>query len=500
MEIHNNKTTKLISLLTTERLLLLLFFITTSIVVDAYGPDVYLHLTAGQYIFDTGALPHTDIFSYTRPGEPWIMHEWLFQIIIHLTHDLFGAYGIQILSGLIITAVVYFTKQNCKLVGASDIAAWLATISLFATWLFFVTSRPQNFTYLFFVLTLYFLLLHQKKGQTKPLYFIPLIMIFWVNSHGGFIVGIVLVGYFSLISLIGDHLASGKLKIDKDLLRTLVLTIIASLINPYGAEQLLFPFQLMDEWVMKGSPEWMPPDYTLWNYQLYLLILAFFTLSFFPTRDKRKTLGFVFALPFIVASLDAVRHIPIAAFVIAPYLGANLTGLITKLQSYLKKGELAATVAPAPNKELGIIENIFNWLLLCIFIVALYYAMPMISAQKEYRFNNLFPVGATEFLIDNNIQGRMFTLIQYSNYILYHRYPEQKLFYDVRLETYGKDLTMDYVKMANAIDDWESLYKHHNIDYVVLCKAKNPYAKFTSNKDFSILYEDEYSLVLSHTP
>jgi hypothetical protein len=91
----------------------------------------------------------------------------------------------------------------------------------------------------------------------------------------------------------------------------------------------------------------------------------------------------------------------------------------------------------------------------------------------------------------------MFTSMQYSNYILFHRYPEQKLFYDVRLETYGKALSFDYMRMVYAQDGWEELFEKHLIDYIVIEKAGVAYPKFVSNPDLITLYEDKYSVVLS---
>ena len=184
---------RLIDILTTERLLLLIVFTLLVITIPSYEPDVLLHLTTGRYVLDTGALPHTDIFSFTRFGEPWIMHEWLYQIIIYLVHEAVGITGIQIISAAILTAVIYLNKQNCRLIGASDVTAWTSTILLFTTWIFFVSNRPHIFTYLFVTLILHFFLRHRYKDEVKPLYVIPVTMILWVNIHGAYILGIVLL-------------------------------------------------------------------------------------------------------------------------------------------------------------------------------------------------------------------------------------------------------------------------------------------------------------------
>ncbi|MCW8917691.1 MAG: hypothetical protein OQL08_02600 [Gammaproteobacteria bacterium] len=493
----------MLRLLTTERLFLIIFFISVSAAIQGYVPDIYLHLTTGKHILATGELSHTDPFSFTRYGEPWVMHEWLFQVFIYLLNEKFGVIALQVISGAILTTTLYINKVNCRLVGASDVTAWISTIILFVTWLFFVGSRPHIFTYLFFTLSLFFILLHRHKGRTKPLYLIPLMMVPWVNIHGGFIIGLVLVGYITLLSFIEDYVTTRRWKIPRHLTIALILSLGTSLLSPYGMEQLFFPFQLMDQWVMTFVPEWMPPDFSEWNYMLYAVISVIFVITSLWSRDKRAWFGLALALPFIAASFNSVRHIPLAAFIISPYLAVTLHAMAqrhvaSKERLKLYKSDTSVSgMATMARSDLGIIENILNGIVLLCFCTAFYLAYPMIHAQKTQAFVKLFPVGATEYLIANNLQGRMFTSMQYSDYILFHRYPEQKLFYDVRLETYGKELSSDYIKMVYAHEGWEALFKKHRIDYVVIDKTGVAHSAFARNPYFKVLYEDEYSIIYS---
>ena len=62
-------------------LILGLFLMTLRPIAD---PDFWWHLRTGQLILQTHAIPHTDPFSYTMVGKPWITHEWLSEIIIYV--------------------------------------------------------------------------------------------------------------------------------------------------------------------------------------------------------------------------------------------------------------------------------------------------------------------------------------------------------------------------------------------------------------------------------
>jgi hypothetical protein len=52
--------------------------------------DDWLHLRTGQLIWETGAVPRVDLYSYTLPGEPWVDVYWLFQLGLHGLYALGG--------------------------------------------------------------------------------------------------------------------------------------------------------------------------------------------------------------------------------------------------------------------------------------------------------------------------------------------------------------------------------------------------------------------------
>ena len=46
-------------------------------------PDFWWHLRTGQFILESRAIPHNDIFSHTNAGRVWIAHEWLSEVLIY---------------------------------------------------------------------------------------------------------------------------------------------------------------------------------------------------------------------------------------------------------------------------------------------------------------------------------------------------------------------------------------------------------------------------------
>ncbi len=60
-------------------------------------PDSYWHLTVGDWILAHG-FPHTDPFSFTFAGKPWIAKEWLSQILYAGAWHLAGWSGVALLA------------------------------------------------------------------------------------------------------------------------------------------------------------------------------------------------------------------------------------------------------------------------------------------------------------------------------------------------------------------------------------------------------------------
>jgi hypothetical protein len=141
------------------------------------------------------------------------------------------------------------------------------------------------------------------------------------------------------------------------------------------------------------------------------------------------------------------------------------------------------------------VEYYLNWGILGSVMLLLLLTYPAYSAYVERTLKENYPIGATRYLVEHQIEGRMFTNMEYSTYILFARLPEQKLFYDVRVEMYGDELARDYITMVYALEGWERLFEKHAIDYAVLDKDKPIYNAIVSGSSFAMVYEDEASAI-----
>ena len=68
--------------------------------------DVWLHLRTGELILERGAIPRAEEYTYTRPGEAIVDHEWLSQVAFAWTHAIAGLHGLTLLKALLLLATL----------------------------------------------------------------------------------------------------------------------------------------------------------------------------------------------------------------------------------------------------------------------------------------------------------------------------------------------------------------------------------------------------------
>ena len=77
--------------------------------------DVSSHIATGQWILDHRALPHTDPFSFTWAGRPWVPFEWLAEVLFAGSYRLAGYSGVAALATaamMSLHAIVYFNAAR----------------------------------------------------------------------------------------------------------------------------------------------------------------------------------------------------------------------------------------------------------------------------------------------------------------------------------------------------------------------------------------------------
>ncbi|MFO8066894.1 MAG: hypothetical protein R6U11_04855, partial [Bacteroidales bacterium] len=315
-----------------------IYFIIVLLSIYCYGSllsdcDTGYHVRAGDYILENLSIPKTDLFSYLTPPPRWTAHEWLSEVIMSSFHQLWGLNGVVILFSIIIAFTYYFLLRSLRslngnlllLMGLGILIALTSTIH----WL----ARPHIFTLFFLVIWYHLLDQYQyKKINHNLLIFLPIIMVLWVNLHGGFIIGFFLLAIYFLGNLyewLTDKIPEHRqitAKRCKFLFLVGTACSLAALANPYGYHIFLFPFQLVgNEVLMSFAEEFHPANLQEAHPYKYLLFLTFFTLL--ASRYRLNIIELLLILLFTYMSLYSVRNIPLFAIIVAPIILKRLDAL-----------------------------------------------------------------------------------------------------------------------------------------------------------------------------
>ena len=458
----------------------------------AATPDTWWHLRAGEWIWQHKALPGVDHFSFTRAGAPWHYPGWPMEVLFYLLFTLGGLGALNIFQAVVVTTVfglVWATGRGNPLLKAALVS--LGAMTAAVHW----SARPYLITLLFSALYLWILTRWQAKGG-KAIWWLPVLMVLWVNGHGGFTLGFVWWGVF-FVGAVARWLWSAFQK-ESEQARKLrrraatlgwvgMFTLAASLLNPYGAEMLTYTSKTLHMEATKlFIAEWQSPDFhsvQLWPLMGMLLLMVLgFGLS--PTRLTVEESLLALGLTYMV--LTWVRNVDVFAVAVTPILIKHWEEIRRTLADRWpwKRKKPPAPVRPAVN--LGIVALAA----LVAFGKGGVASLPKVTAAATARN---YPTRAVEFIKQHHPQGNMFNEYGWGGFLTWdlREYP---VFIDGRADLYGDKFIKKWLATRNADNGWEATLDYWDIHFVLL-KPDAPLVRILPYHGWRLLYRDSQSVI-----
>ena len=449
--------------------------------------DTGYHIRTGEYIIHNLAVPSHDIFSFITPPLPWFAHEWLSEVVMAWLHQIGGLTTVVIFFSLAI-AFAYFLlfksaqSLNCNLLLALVVVS-LAALSSALHWL----ARPHIFSLILTVVWYRILDDYQYKDRHR-LFYLPALMLLWVNLHGGFILGLLLLGIYLGGNAVGSLFSKdGERKSAREKCRKLAVAaaacLLVSLLNPRGYSILLFPFRMVsNKFLMDNVIEFLPPSFHDPLPYKYLLLLAVGVLSL------ARSIGLIelmLVLLFTYMSLYSARYIPLFAVVMTPILlrGSQtiLGGLDHRVVKFFQKR----------SDNLALVDGTAKGHLWPIVSVAVVCALAL-TGKIEFKFDaTKNPVAAVEFLKREPLSGRMFNDDEFGDYLIYAAWPQYKVFFDGRSDMYGDAWGDQYVTVARLRPNWESVVEKNHFSWIFFGTGTPLTAVLLEKKNWRLIYADK---------
>ena len=479
---ENSNSKKLFLLVT----LILVFIVLTNPPIDA---DMWWHLKSGQTMFQQRSILTSDPFSFTRFGQPWVNAFWVSDLILYL---LYALGGFQVLIGFItLVGVLIFLLIHNQTKGSYFIRSFiiiLAAISISPQW----TARPQVFSFLLFTILLIWLD-KRKRGNTVPLYVLPVLFIVWANVHGGFIWGFLLL--FSTIfgkwfeTLLNPGFDYTKTLIDiKQLALWTIISIGAVLINPNGIAIWRLPFYTISVSI-HAIQEWAQPNFHSLEMQpfLWMIFLLIVGLALSPMK-----LGFpeiIRSIGFIYMAFISQRNIPIAVIVLTPLIIDLFNEL---LASKRIKKDLPNSDKLKVSQGLRGSKFINIFIVLSLLVVA---SLRFFIQSSPLNIREKYPVEAVQAIRLMRPDGKMFNSYNWGGYLIWSL-PDYPVFIDGRADLYGEALINEWWDVVNGNSNALLILDKYHINLVVL-ETDWPIIDQLKNSHWFVLFKDDRSIVMT---
>jgi hypothetical protein len=472
--------------------------------------DTGWHIRTGQWILAHRAVPFEDIFSYSKAGSPWYAWEWLSDVFFAWLYGWGNLAAVALFAMLLLAAtfaLLYRLTRRRANVLVSVFVTMSATAASSIHWL----ARPHLFTLLF--LTLFYAALENVRAGKRRLWGVPYLVwlpvatVLWTNLHGGFFVGIVLIGAYGAGELIASALTADRAERLSAWRRagwyfaSAGAALAASLVNPYTYHLHVHMIQyLRDPFQNDTIDEFRSVSFHSSWALFYEGLLALSVVATIWSASKKRYAEGVVMVAFAHGALLAARNIPLFVVVAAPPVAAVVEAAVRRVPALAVAGWLRR-LAERFNRladDTGETERIPRWHLASVLGVGIVAALlwaPNPPPRFRAEFDpQRFPAKAVERL-GHYRSARIFTHDQWGDYLIYRLYPSQKVFLDARSDFYGSDFLKKALDVLNVAVGWDRTLARFGVDTILLPPATPLAGALKESAHWRVDYDDGVAII-----
>jgi hypothetical protein len=478
------------------------------------------HIRNGQLMLQTHSITRVDPFSATMSGQPWFAWEWLYDLLIAAIHHVLGLNGVVFYTAAIMAATFVLVFHLAMRRGGSlPITFLLLVLSLGASAIHFL-ARPHVLSWMLTVI--WFELLDtaasaagreseawsepwSESNKDRRLFYLPVVMLLWVNLHGGFLLGFALLGVYILGGGIQYFTCAERRDEIRRWLKRLglvsLLSLLASFVNPYGYKLHLHIYRyLSDRFLMNRITEFQSPDFHGVAQQCFAVILLVTIATLASARRRPRPAHLLVILLAAYSGLYASRNLPASSMLLTLMIAPLLSETVAKA---CEGADLAPWLRALLSRvhSFGIrmekMETHFQghlWLVLA-FVLGLWACMHggrLGSAQlfNAYFDDKRFPVEAAELIAQRDIREPIFCPDQWGGYLIYRLYPQTKVLVDDRHDLYGDQFFKDYLKIIFVQPDWKKVLDERHVNWILVQKNSSLGTILEQTASWKLIHED----------
>ena len=460
------------------------------------------HIRTGQLIIAEHAIPRLDPFS-SQIQLPWFAWEWLYDVMVGKLVAWCGLNGVVWLTAAVIAVVFAWTFK--LLIGRGTnlfVVLVLTLLAISASTIHFL-ARPHVLSWLFTVAWFEILDSTERGGSSdrarsssRWLWLLPILMLLWVNIHGGFVLGFVLLAIFWIGSLwtwltlkasrIEESLqkiAAGKRT--RDLTIVGLASFLASLVNPYGwrLHEHIY-WYLTNRFMMAHIDEFQSPNFHGLAQKCFLVLLLVSVAILIARGRELRVSGALLTLFAVYAGLYASRNIPVSSILLVLIVGPLLPSL--------KASGFAERMTAI---DLCLRGHLWPIVAAIVTLVIAGNGGRIASSQlMDAHFDpTRMPVDAVNFLQRQGERGPIFSPDYWGGYLIYRLYPHSKVVVDDRHDFYGEGFLQLYLTAIHLEPGWDQRIRAY--DCLLLPKRAALTTVLLNMPEWKTLYSDDVATV-----
>ncbi|MBU1356454.1 MAG: tetratricopeptide repeat protein [Candidatus Edwardsbacteria bacterium] len=482
----------------------LLVLITGLSLTPVSDPDLWIMLATGRYIAESGQIPHTDLWSHTAFGQPWVMHEWLPSVILYGLHKIAGFPGIVILKILLLNLVFFIGIIAARRKGLNPLVVLpVMALAVLASQIGF-SERVQIATFLALAAEIFLLDRLERGGISAKafLIFIAAGFVLWANSHLGLMSGLAVLFIYCLDSAVAGF-RQGRWFTFRVMALGFLIACLAVLINPYGIS-LVKPFfkfyfdpQLIafdkliygtiHEYTSIFSPSIMGDAAVRWG----LGWMAFSALGIILNWRNFRLSSLLLWLGFFYLAFYAVRFVPLFVFATLGFTAVNWNQIFSGAR-HLK----------IPEKYAGRLSKpVFGAICLAIILAGVLSGFGLAGKRGGGHplglDGRLFPVEGTRFVKTNFPDPKILNDFMDGGYLIWNNIP---VFIDGRMAPFRYVLE-DYISIIKGDT---ALMNKYDLDLALLRYPRSGkslssrlHGYFSGSSQWALVYWDDICLVFA---
>lgn len=453
-------------------------------------PDLGWHLRNAQYQLQHHKFLRQDVYSFTVRGKPWMDDEWLGELPFYMAWRLLGPQGIFLLTYLLIAGILLSIFALAIMRSGNVKASFLCSFA--AVFLASVSFGPRTLLFGWALLVIELVILYRFRRGGGSLWALPPLFLLWVNMHGSWIIGFVLLAIFALSGCLGrsSGVNSGSWGgIDlrrwttperKKLAWVVALSALALFINPYGWQLVEYPFNMAFQQKLNIASvmEWRSLNFHLLRGRVALLLLLAGIVIELKRPRRWRVEELAFLLIGIYAGFTYERFIFLTAILAIPFLAEDLRAWVGPYDAAHDKPWLNACI-----------------ILGCLIAIVLRFPS---DRRLERAWSTNYPLQAQSYLAHFHPAGNVLNDYLWGGYLIWHD-RQVLVFIDSRVDVFERNGVLKSYLDARRMHGSLQILDKYSIRYVLFQRHAALSYLLEHTPGWKIDYQDPTTILFERT-